>query len=575
MNLPFPPREWQRQMAIRIAELALTRPNFRTLVVASCGSGKTRAFYLVGAGLGRRFLFLVHLDTLADQVEREVRELFPKMRVGCCKAERHDVEAEFLIGSIQTLKDPDRLASIVESDARSPFALIGCDEAHHAGPGSTYQKVLDAMPDRPAIGLTATPCRRDGADLALVWRDGISFRYPILDAQRDGVNVPVVDGRGGPPNKAHRLVIPGIDVKAAIAADRQGDREAARRAIGDVAWPTVGREIAYCTQELGRKAIVFVPDVESAHLVAEHATKLGVPAAAVDGKMSKREVRRRLADHKAGRLRAAVSCAILCEGYDDRSVDCVVWARQTLSEGLYVQSVGRGLRASPETGKRDCVIVDMVGAHDVHGLITSETMFLDTGTPDAPEAEIAAALATPLGTTEAKPDEQEDRRTVLWRSFLACLSGSRVLASPTGDKRRGWLEVKENESYAFGSADKSTYAIENVNGAWVALREPYRRRGEPKAPAVRLCRPCSREEAQAIAETAANAGASYDARDAEWRTQDASKDQLDKLAQFRIPVHGRLTMGEASDLMTIAGYRSKRWTRRERGVVGGAAEAFE
>ena len=446
---------------------------------------------------------------------------------------------------------------------------------HHATEGSTYHKIIDAFPDVPALGLSATLRRTDKKDLAVVWKDGVCSRYPIPAAQADGVLVPVTDGRGGPKNVPHRLVVPGIDVKAAIAADKRGDKEGARKAVGDVAWPVVAKETAFMCEQ-GRKTIVFCPDVDSSRIVAEFAVQLGVKAAAVDGRgdkdLPKKEVKRRLKAFRAGELQALVSCQILLEGFDQRDVRSVIWARQTESESVYIQGVGRGLRADPESGKTDCAISDLVGAHEAHGLVTGESLFLDPAETAEPDA---AEVAEALGVGEKKPDEAEDRRTVLWKSFLSCLAGTRSLAAVTRSNVL-WLPVKDNACYALPGSDGATYGLESAgDDRWVVVKEPRRRKGEAPVPAVRLCRPCSREEAQAVAERAARAGEGIDARDAAWRSSPASQEQLDALARSRVAVHGALTKGEASDLLCISAYRAKKWTRRERGVVAGGAGAFE
>ena len=49
---------------------------------------------------------------------------------------------------------------------------------------------------------------------------------------------------------------------------------------------------------------------------------------------------------------------VLTTGFDAPNVDCVVLLRPTNSAGLLVQMVGRGFRLSPETGKKNCLVLD-------------------------------------------------------------------------------------------------------------------------------------------------------------------------------------------------------------------------
>src|SRR5699024_8392655 len=63
---------------------------------------------------------------------------------------------------------------------------------------------------------------------------------------------------------------------------------------------------------------------------------------------------------RAGETRVLCSVAVLTEGFDEPSVDCVIMARPTQAQGLDIQCVGRGLRLFP--GKKDCLILDMTGS---------------------------------------------------------------------------------------------------------------------------------------------------------------------------------------------------------------------
>ncbi|MBN8194735.1 DEAD/DEAH box helicase family protein, partial [Bacillus sp. NTK074B] len=69
-------------------------------------------------------------------------------------------DAEILFASVQTL---GRIGHLRQFD-RDHFDYIVVDEFHHAA-ASTYQKLISHFTPRFLLGLTATPDRRDGADL--------------------------------------------------------------------------------------------------------------------------------------------------------------------------------------------------------------------------------------------------------------------------------------------------------------------------------------------------------------------------------------------------------------------------
>src|SRR5207249_4031350 len=67
-------------------------------------------------------------------------------------------------------------------------------------------------------------------------------------------------------------------------------------------------------------------------------------------------------------LNALVSCAVLTEGFDEPSIDCIMLARPTKSKVLFYQCIGRGLRLWPT--KDNCLLIDATGATKRHGLLS-------------------------------------------------------------------------------------------------------------------------------------------------------------------------------------------------------------
>jgi len=84
----------------------------------------------------------------------------------------------------------------------------------------------------------------------------------------------------------------------------------------------------------------------------------GIPAACVNGTMSNRQRQAVYVGLKKGEIQVITSVATLTEGYDEPSLECVILARPTLSQALYMQMVGRGIRLCPDIGKTDCLVYD-------------------------------------------------------------------------------------------------------------------------------------------------------------------------------------------------------------------------
>jgi hypothetical protein len=123
---------------------------------------------------------------------------------------------------------------------------------------------------------------------------------------------------------------------------------------------------AYAELSEGRKAIIFTVSIDQAQKTAAELAKLGIAAESVSGdtpEAARKAVLRRL---KTGETHVVCNAMVLVEGFDEPTVSCVMMAAPTLSRPLYVQRAGRGLRTSLETGKVDCLILDVVpGCHDM------------------------------------------------------------------------------------------------------------------------------------------------------------------------------------------------------------------
>jgi superfamily II DNA or RNA helicase len=116
----------------------------------------------------------------------------------------------------------------------------------------------------------------------------------------------------------------------------------------------------------GVPAVAFCTSVDHAIHVAMEFNRAGISAREIHGKQSKIERKRILADFKAGAIKVLTSCELISEGFDLPSVGAAILLRPTDSLSLYLQQVGRALRA--DDGKEFAFILDHVGNCFQHGL---------------------------------------------------------------------------------------------------------------------------------------------------------------------------------------------------------------
>jgi superfamily II DNA or RNA helicase len=113
-----------------------------------------------------------------------------------------------------------------------------------------------------------------------------------------------------------------------------------------------------------------------------------------DGEETREEIIGRL---ESGQTRIVINCFLLAYGVDVPSVECIVLARPTRSLTMYLQMVGRGLRAAPD--KTHCIVIDH--GHVVENLGLPQSDFAWSLDPGANVNAAAVKSAARKATTEA------------------------------------------------------------------------------------------------------------------------------------------------------------------------------
>jgi superfamily II DNA or RNA helicase len=113
--------------------------------------------------------------------------------------------------------------------------------------------------------------------------------------------------------------------------------------------------------------------VSTANLIGDALTAVGFKTVLVHGEMPTDARRAAFHDFQYGDVQCITNCMVATEGTDLPRADCVVIARPTLHQGLYIQMTGRVLRPSP--GKDDALVLDVVGASQRHALHAKIDLF--------------------------------------------------------------------------------------------------------------------------------------------------------------------------------------------------------
>jgi superfamily II DNA or RNA helicase len=532
------PRPYQ-VAGVNAVEAAWGRGMRRPAVVWPTGTGKTVGFSLLaqrflGRFPGQKVLVLAHRRELIDQAAGKLHDVAPELRTGIIKAHQNETLADVLVASVQTLRDEKRRLMLRD------VGLIIVDECHHVG-APTYLEILRhfgalAWPDGTytrgavAAGFTATMVRGDRKALGDVWQD-VVHSMTIAEAIHDGF---LVRPRG------KRVRVDDLDLSQVrrTGGDYRADDLGA--ALADSLAPEVIAK-AVVEHAEDRPTILFAPTVASANIIGTAVADAGRSVGHVNGAMAAEARRSVLSDFKSGQIDLVTNCMVLTEGFDEPKTSCIVIARPTTQVGLYVQMVGRGLRPYP--GKSDALVLDVVGASQRHAL-TSPIDLFGEDVLDKPEAD---------------PDEDLDDLDEVTAADGLGLERDEVYA--TGPivaedvdlfhgSTSAWLRTYGG-TWFLGAGERFIAIVPGVAaGTWDVTAMATKQRGTGRW-VMRGVTDLSYAMAWAEGEVTP-AETTTAKRERGWRRRDPSDKQLIMARRCGVVVPEGATMGEVSNMISVA-----------------------
>jgi DNA repair protein RadD len=331
-----PPREFQDK-AHEALRQGVRDGHRCQMLMAATGAGKTYlGMRIAHEALQRdkRVCFLCDRTTLINQTS-DVAFSYGLSAHGIIQADHpfNNPRMPFQIASVQTLARREW----------PQFDVIIVDESH-----TQHRAWTEHIQETNAkvIGLSATPF---SAGLGRLFSNLVNAAT-MDELTRQGILVPMrifsctqIDMRG-----------------AATAGGEWTDKAAQERGmaiVGDVVseWIKFGEN---------RKTIVFGATIDYCEEIARSFNEAGVMAATFTSHTTEAERKSLLDEYKKpdSKLRVLVSVEALAKGFDVKDVGCVCDARPLRkSLSTAIQMWGRGLRSSPDTGKKDCILLDFSG----------------------------------------------------------------------------------------------------------------------------------------------------------------------------------------------------------------------
>lgn len=332
---------------------------WRNLVIAATGTGKTvvAAFdfkrFFEQKQRQARLLFVAHRQEILQQARATFSNVlrdqnFGELLVGQYQANR----MEHLFCSVGMLTN----RKLWEQVGSNFYDFIVVDEAHH-GIASSYRPIFDNFSPKILLGLTATPERMDGDNVAADFGNRFAAEIRLPEALEEKLLCPF-----------HYF---GVADPIAIDGDqfwRNGKYDTAAlenvyvldHARAKMRVDAILVALARYEPDLNAiKGIGFCVTIKHAEFMAEQFTMRGIPSEAFVSGTDGNRCKEFLKDLADGYLTFLFTVDKLSEGVDLPNVNTVLFLRPTESLTVFLQQLGRGLRHAPE---KDCLtVLDFVG----------------------------------------------------------------------------------------------------------------------------------------------------------------------------------------------------------------------
>lgn len=288
-------------------------------------------------------LFFVHRVELLDQFNRSFENQFKDFEVGVIDADSKMKRFDLSVNVVMVETAKRRLLKN-QNFFGDKIRLIIIDEAHN----SNFDGLLTLFPNAFIIGLTATPVRL---------------------------------GKKNPLNRHYQSIVTGPGIQELIdknsllpnltyAIDNKINYKNLKKVGGDYSAQSVFNELknkkyvenvikAYAEKSLNKKAIVFNSNIEHSRLITQAFINAGYDAKHLGSDMSSEERKSVLAWFKITPNAILNNVAVLTAGFDEPTIETVIFNLPTTSLSKWLQCCGRGSR--PSSGKDFFTIIDLGG----------------------------------------------------------------------------------------------------------------------------------------------------------------------------------------------------------------------
>ena len=333
----------------------------RVLLYAPTGAGKTVIASKIISDYvqqGKRVLFLVHRGKLVKQTCKTLDKFYGiDASVIWAQYAKPDYTKSVQVAMLQTIRNRELPPDI---------DLVILDEAHTASYFKVWSRILDTYAGKiwclnqkvDFLGLSASP-----------WRSKVKESYCQYFDEVVKAPYPSELIEKGHLSRARQFTYTNLIDESKL---KSKDGEFTQSSMASVCDAAFNSEVVKIyldkTTDTNRKPIAFCASVKQAQDLAHQFEQCGIVAKCIVGDTPENERDQIFDDFTNNRTQLISSVGVLCEGFDEPSVNAILICRPIKSRALWVQICGRGLRVM--IGKEDCWFFDYCGNIKRNGMPT-------------------------------------------------------------------------------------------------------------------------------------------------------------------------------------------------------------
>lgn len=351
-NLPayVVPNQMQKAALANLAELRTSGAK-KGLIVSATGTGKTfLAAFDVAQVKPKRMLFIVHREQILQSAMQSFKKVLGGVAAdyGVLSGSKKETDAKYLFATIQTISK----SSYQELFAKDYFDYVLVDEVHKAG-AESYLTTLDYFTPKFLLGMTATPERTDGFNIFELFDYNVAYEIRLQEALEADFLCPF-----------HYFGVTDYEVDGEVISETTPLQQL-----------TTAQRVSFLLEKIAYygcsknqpKGLVFCSRKQEAAELSTAFGRQGVPSGYLSGEHSISQREAMVEQLERGELQYIFTVDIFNEGIDIPKINQVIMLRNTQSNIIFIQQLGRGLRKDPS--KEFVTVIDFIGNYQNNYMI--------------------------------------------------------------------------------------------------------------------------------------------------------------------------------------------------------------